>query len=155
MPNEGESLRQDHFYHGLLPSLRDALSFAMARPAWERTSRYELQYPLPPGQEAGSMSPAQCYEEREASTQEPYKGYKKYSCPWRACSHCGSGAVPAQSRAAPENPPPEPDHIEGLTMRMMQAMNHYQKQEHHCFICGGTDHYVWDCPHCKAFHTWW
>ena len=30
VPNEGEGLRRDRFYHGLIPSLRDALSFAMA-----------------------------------------------------------------------------------------------------------------------------
>ena len=30
VPNEGEGLRQDHFYYRLIPSLRDVLSFAMA-----------------------------------------------------------------------------------------------------------------------------
>ena len=30
VPNEGEGLRRDCFYYGLTPSLRDALSFAMA-----------------------------------------------------------------------------------------------------------------------------
>ena len=30
VPNEREGLRRDHFYYGLLPSLRDMLSFAMA-----------------------------------------------------------------------------------------------------------------------------
>ena len=30
VPNEGEGMRRDHFYYGLTPSLRDALSFAMA-----------------------------------------------------------------------------------------------------------------------------
>ena len=30
MPNEGEGLRRDRFNYGLTPSLRDALSFAMA-----------------------------------------------------------------------------------------------------------------------------
>ena len=30
VPNKGEGLRWDHFYYGLIPSLRDVLSFAMA-----------------------------------------------------------------------------------------------------------------------------
>ena len=30
VPNEGEGLGRDCFYYGLTPSLRDALSFAMA-----------------------------------------------------------------------------------------------------------------------------
>ena len=34
--------------------------------------------------------------------------------------------------------PPEPDHIEGLSLRMTQAMNHYQKQEHQMLSCTGT-----------------
>ena len=28
-----------------------------------------------------------------------------------------------------ESTPPEPDHLEGLTLRMTQAMNHYQREE--------------------------
>ena len=46
-----------------------------------------------------------------------------------------------------ENAPPEPDHIEGMSLRMTQAMNHYQKQEHQCFMCGNTGHFVRNCPH--------
>ena len=41
VPNEGEGLRQDCFYYGLIPSLRDALSFVMADLP-ERTGRHEL-----------------------------------------------------------------------------------------------------------------
>ena len=37
-----------------------------------------------------------------------------------------------------ENALPEPDYIEGLSMRMTQAMNYYQKQEHKCFVCGDS-----------------
>ena len=41
VPNEGEGLRRDRFYYGLIPSLRDMLSFAMADLP-ERTSGYQL-----------------------------------------------------------------------------------------------------------------
>ena len=47
---------------------------------------------------------------------------------------------------------PEPDIVEGL--RMTQAMNHYQREECHCFVCGATDHFAWDYPHQEAFHVW-
>ena len=40
VPNEGEGLRRDRFYYGLTPSLRDALSFAMADLPGEGTSRH-------------------------------------------------------------------------------------------------------------------
>ena len=49
---------------------------------------------------------------------------------------------------------PEPDIIKGLSLRMTQAMNHYQHEEHRCFVCGATDHFAWDCPHWEAFHIW-
>ena len=42
---------------------------------------------------------------------------------------------------------PELDIIEGLSLKMTQAMNHHQCEECHCFVCGVADHFAWDCPH--------
>ena len=47
--------------------------------------------------------------------------------------------------------PPKIDQIEGLCVRMTQAMNHYQWEEHSCFVCGTTDHFAWDFPQHKSF----
>ena len=33
-------------------------------------------------------------------------------------------------------------------------MNHYQCQEHRCFVCRATDHFARNCPHQEAFHAW-
>ena len=52
----------------------------------------------------------------------------------------------------PDSEVPEPDVIEGLSLRMTQAMN--QWEECHCFMCRATDHLAWDCPHGEAFHAW-
>ena len=49
---------------------------------------------------------------------------------------------------------PKPDVIEGLSMRMTQAMNHYQQEEHQCFVCRSPDHFAWDCPHWDSC-MWW
>ena len=53
-----------------------------------------------------------------------------------------------------DNTPPEPDYIEGLSLRMMQAMNHYQRQEHKCFMCGDSGHFARECLHHENFNAW-
>ena len=48
----------------------------------------------------------------------------------------------------------EPGIIEGLSVRMTQAMSHYQCEECHCFMCGATDHFTWDCLQWETFRVW-
>ena len=50
--------------------------------------------------------------------------------------------------------PPEFDQIEVLSVRMTQVMNHYQREECQCFVCGVMDHFTRDCLHCKTFQAW-
>ena len=85
VPNEGESLRQDHFYYGLLPSLRDVLSFVMADvPERDQAdTSFDTLYNLSKKLEA-HQQPCSTMK-GGASTQEPYKGYRKYLTP-RGCA---------------------------------------------------------------------
>ena len=70
------------------------------------------------------------------STHDPHKGYKKYSTPGGCMATVEADLFPPDPEPV-ESAPPEPDHIEGLSLRMTQAMNHYQKQE--CPVsCVGT-----------------
>ena len=55
---------------------------------------------------------------------------------------------------SPDSETSELEQIEGLSLRMTQGMNHYQQEEHHCFVCGVTDHFARGCPHWEAFRAW-
>ena len=87
------------------------------------------------------------------TTHDPHKGYKKYPTPVGCVATIGSDLLPPDPDPE-ENAPPKLDHIEGLSLRMTQAMNHFQKQERKCFICGDPGHFVRECPHHEAFHAW-
>ena len=117
VPNEGEGLRRDRFYYGLTPSLRDALSFAMADlPEREQTDtsfgtlyhlakKLKVQHHLCSATKGGS------------STHNPHKGYKKYPTPVGRAAIVETDLFPPDPGPV-ENAPPELDHIEGLSLRM-------------------------------------
>ena len=81
VPNKGKCLRRDHFYYGLTPSLRDALSFAMADlPEREQTDTsfdtlYHLAKKLEVRHHLCSVTKG------GSSTHDPHKSYKKFPTP--------------------------------------------------------------------------
>ena len=137
VPNEGEGLRRDHFYYGLIPSLRDRLSFVMANlPEREQADTsfntlYHLAKKLEVHHQPHGMTKG------GTLTHDPHKGYKKYSTPVGCTATVEADLFPPDPDLV-ECTPPKPDHIEGLSLRMTQAMNHYQKQEHADVSCVGT-----------------
>ena len=128
VPNEGEGLRRDHFYYGLIPSPRDMLSFVLADiPEREQAdTSFDTLYHLAKKLEA-------CHQPHNTTkggtlTHNPHKRYKKYSTPVGCAATVEMNLFPPDPEPV-ESTPPKPDHIEGLSLRMTQAMNHYQKQK--------------------------
>ena len=128
VPNKGEGLRRDHFYYGLIPSLRDMLSFVMADlPEREQAdTSFDTFYHLAKKLEVCHQP---CNTNKGGTlTHDPHKGYKKYSIPVGHATTVEVDLFPPDPELV-ESTPPKSGHIEGLSLRMTQAMNHYQKQE--------------------------
>ena len=152
VPNEGEGLRRDHFYYRLTPSLRDALSFAMAElPEREADTSFDMLYHL--AKKLKVRHQPRNMARLGFSTHDPHKGYKKYPTLAGHMATVEPDLLPPDPDPV-DNAPPEPDYIEGLSLWMTQAMNHYQRQERKCFVCADPGHFTRECPHRENFRVW-
>ena len=151
--DQGKNLVWDQFYHGLAPSLQDALEFMMAElPEREQAgASFDTLYTLAKKMVAHQPS----HTHRGLGSSDAYQDkYRRYPTP------AGQVAMLAEEELLPPDPEPldpgvpQLDIIQGPSLRMTQAMNHYQHEEHHCFVCGATDHFARYCPHQEAFHVW-
>ena len=126
IPDQGMNLTRDWFCQGLLPSLHDSLSFAMADlPEHEQANTsFDTLYTLakklearqPPCSHKGGQGSSEAYRDR----------FRRYPAP------TGRVATLEEEELFPPYPEtrdselPELNQIEGLNMWMTQAMNHYQ-----------------------------
>ena len=143
--DQGKNLTQDWFYHGLSPSLCDALRFAMAElPEKEQVNMSYQKDEVPLQPHRGGSGPFDAYRDK----------YRRCSMPvgWVSTLEDEELFLPDPETRDPELP--EFDLTEGLSVRMTQAMNHFQWTECRCFVCGMMDHFARDCPHCETFHAW-
>ena len=98
--------------------------------------------------------PSRSHRSRPGSSEAYRDKYRRYPVP------TGRVATLEDEELFPPDPeiwdvePPEIDQIEGLSVRMTQAMNHDQWEQCCCFVCGATDHFAWDCPHHETFRAW-
>ena len=153
LTNQDKNFLHDHFYNGLLPSLREALGFAVADlPEREQTcTTFDTLYTL-----ARKMGAHQSNCNSRGAPSDGYRDrYRQYPTPVNRVATVGEGGdflPPDPEEQEPE--PPGDDPLDGLSTLMTQAMNHFLQEEHHCFICRQTGHFVRECPHKDAYRAW-
>ena len=153
LPDRGQNLKKDRFYHGLHPYLHDALSFAMAELPKREQARptFDTLYMLTKKLEVGQPAHMCCYP----TSSEAYK--EKHRCHltpvgWVAALE-EEGLVLTDSVTG-EDSESKVEAVGSLNLCLAQAMSHYQGEERQCFVCGSLGHFARGCPHHEAFRRW-
>ena len=149
--DQGKNLTQDRFYHGLSPSLCDALGFAIAElPKRDQVNMsFDTLYTLAKKMEA--HQPSRPHGSSSGSSKAYRDKYRRHPTPMGRVASLEDEELFTPDPETWDVEPPKIDQIEGLSVRMTKAMNHYQWEECRCFVCGTMDHFAQDFPHHKTF----
>ena len=153
LPDGGQDLKKDRFYHGLRPYLHDALSFAMAElPEREQAHpSVDTLYTLAKKLEAGQPACTHQY----ATSSEAYR--EKHRCHFTPAGWVATLEEEGLALSDPvtgEDSESEVEVVGGLNVCLAQVMSHYQREEQQCFVCGLPGHFAQGCPHHEAFRRW-
>ena len=153
LPDRGWDLKKDCFYHGLCPFLHDALSFAMAELPKRKQAHptFDTLYTLTKKLEVGQLAHTHWYTTSSEVYREKPRHYLML-VGWVAALE-GEGLA-LTDPVMGEDSKSKVEAVGGLNVCLAQAMNHHQREEQQCFMCGSPGHFAQGCPHCEAFKRW-
>ena len=128
LPDRGQDLKKDRFYHGLCPYLHDALSFAMAElPKREQAHPiFDTLYTLAKKLEAEQP----VHTRRYTSSSEMYREkHRCYSVPAGRVAALEEEGLVLADPVTGEDSESEVEAVGGLNVHLAQAMSCYQREE--------------------------
>ena len=141
LPDRGQDLKKDCFYHGLHPYLHDALSFAMAElPKREQAHpTFDTLYTLAKKLEAGQPAHTHWY----TSSSKAYRDKNRcYPAPVGQVATLEKEGLALTDPVTGEDSESEVEAVGGLNVCLAQAMSCYQREEQQCFMCGSPGHFA-------------
>ena len=128
LPDRGQDLKKDRFYHGLCPYLHDALSFAMAELPKREQARptFDTLYTLTKKLEAGQPVHTCQYTSRSEVYREKHRHYPELA--GQVVALVGEGLA-LTGPIAGEDSKSEVEAVGSLNVHLAQAMSHYQREE--------------------------
>ena len=128
LPDRGQDLKKDCFYHGLCPYLHDALSFSMAELPKRELARhtFDTLYMLAKKLEAGQLA-CMC---RYTSSSEVYREkHRCYLVPVGRVANLEEEVLALTDPVTGEDSESKVEAVGGLNVHLAQAMSHYQREE--------------------------
>ena len=128
LPDRGQELKKDRFYHGLCPYLHDALSFAMAElPEREQAHpTFDTLYRLTKKLEAGQLA---CTCHYPTSSKVYREKHRHYLAPAGQVATLEEEGLALTDSVTGEDSESEVEAVRGLSVCLAQAMSHYQREE--------------------------
>ena len=153
LPDRGRGLKKYCFYHGLCPYLHDALSFAMVELPEREQARptFDTLYTLTKKLEAGQPVRTCQYTPSSDIYREKHRHYSALA---GRVAALGEEGLVLTDPVSGEDSKSKVEVVDGLNVRLAQAMSCYQRAEQKCFVCGSPGNFVRDCPHHNAFKRW-
>ena len=141
LPDRGQDLKNDCFYHGLRPYLHDALSFAMAElPEREQAHpTFDTLYMLAKRLEVGQLVHTCQYTTSFEAYRDKHRHYLMLAGKVAALEEEGSAL---SDQVTGEDSESEVEVVGGLNVSLAQVMSRCQWEEQQCFVCGSPGHFA-------------